>query len=137
MEDKVDKNIEKLIEKAMRSSSLEVPSFNFTAKVMSRVTARYNAEVVVYKPLISKAAWGIIAISVLALVIYAFFGTDSTGTGWLSKLDFGVLSDIKVPNPLSEFKISKTFTYAILLFGVMLCIQIPILNNHFNQRFQN
>lgn len=136
MNDNVDKNIEKLIKKTMRSTVLESPSFDFNHKVMSHIMDIPNTALIENKPLIPKVVWVVIAICFLALIAYVFLGTNSTDPGWFSKLDFSIIRNSKIANPLSGINISKIFTYAILLFGVMLCIQISILKNHFNQRFQ-
>ena len=137
MNEKEGKHIDKLIEKAMRSSVLETPSLGFSKNVMSQVNTGYKPVLVENNPLIPKVVWVAIAIFVLAITIYAFYGMNSTNTGWFSNLDFSFLSNNKITKPLTGMKVSKTFTYAILLFGMMLCIQIPILKSHFNRRFQS
>jgi hypothetical protein len=134
MSEKVDKQIEKLVEKAMTKSALESPSSNFTAMVMKQVYASYKSEVTVYKPLISKPMWFAIAVVTILLVSYIIFGLNTAETGWLNFIDLSILTDNKLSNSLSEFKVSKTVLYSVVMFSIMLFIQVPILKNYFNKR---
>ena len=139
MKANTDKQIEKLVDKMMKETTLEKPSFDFTLNVMSQVKALSSSSVMIYKPLISKKGWIFIAIVLLALTLYLAFGIKTESTGFLSTIDFSVLANNKISNTLSGFKISsfevsKTFGYALLLLGLMICVQIPILKHHLNQR---
>ena len=60
MNENVDKHIEKLVDKAMKDSVLETPSFDFTSKVMQHVTATSKSKATVYEPLISKKVWFVV-----------------------------------------------------------------------------
>ena len=117
----------------MKSSTLETPSFDFTAKVMSQVKAKATSRstVTVYKPLISKTTWGILVLLTAGMIIYSTFSKDTTSLGLIDKLDLS-----KIPNVFSGFKISQTAMYSLLMFTVMLFIQIPILKHYFNKRFE-
>ncbi len=134
MNNNVDKQIEKLIDKTMKHTELESPSFNFTNAVMSQVHALEQSAVTTYKPLISKPMWFAIFAVGLAIVLYIVLGTSTTETSWLSFIDLSVLTNNKFSIALPEFTISKTVMYAVVLFGLMLFIQIPILKNYFDKR---
>lgn len=137
MQDKTDKYLDDLTKKVIKIGSIESPSFNFTDTVMSQVEALNKNQSIVYKPLISKKTWTLILVGFLSILVYIlFFGTQTESSGWLSKIDFSTLSNNRVSNSLSSFKLSKTFMYAIVLFGIMICIQIPFLKNHFDKRFE-
>jgi len=136
MEDKETKYLDDLSRKVITKTTIESPSFNFTDSVMSKVNALHESRATVYKPLISKRAWVLIGFGVVALVLYIlFFGTKIETSNWIQSIDFSVLSNINM-NILPSFSISKTVTYAFLFFGLMFCIQIPLLKNHFNKRFE-
>ncbi|GAA3626678.1 hypothetical protein [Flavivirga jejuensis] len=138
MNENADKYLEDLTKKVIKETPLENPSFNFTTSVMSQVTEELsNNSVTAYKPLISKMGWGIISIVFLALIACMLFDTQETSTHWLNSIDLSVLYNNKVTSVLSGFSIPKTLTYAVVLFGLMFCIQIPLLKSHFNQRLQN
>ncbi len=137
MNENADKYLDELTKKVIKETPLEQPSFNFTASVMSQVAELSSNTVTTYKPLISKKGWIIISIVFLSLILFMLFGIQKESTSWFDSLDFSVLSHNKVTNLLSGFSMPKTLTYAIAFFGLMLCVQIPILKNHFNQRLQD
>lgn len=130
-----DKHLEKLTEKVLKNAPLERPSFHFTTSVMSKIETLNNS-VTAYKPLISKTGWFFIIASLLSLTIYLIFSTETASPSLISSMDFSVIFNNKIPNALTNFTLSKTFTYAIALFGLMLCVQIPFLKHHFNQRLE-
>lgn len=134
MNDNIDKHIENLVDKTMKKVSLESPSFDFTNTVMAQVNALGQSSVTTYKPLISKPMWFAIFAIGLAIVLYIIFGMNTTEIGWLNSVDLSVLTNNKFSNALSGFKVSKTVMYGIVLFGIMLFIQVPILKHYFDKR---
>ncbi|MDO5981613.1 hypothetical protein [Flavivirga spongiicola] len=137
MKENADKYLDNLAKKVMKDTHLERPSFNFTASVMSQVTELSNNSVTEYKPLISKKGWIVISIIFLALMAYMLLGIQEGSTSWFDALDLSLLSNNKIINLFSGFSVSNTLTYAVVLFGFMLCVQVFYLKNHFNQRLQN
>ena len=136
MNEKVDKQIEKLVERSMKTQSLESPSSNFTSMVMNQVHALNKSKITIYKPLISKPMWFAIFVIALLVVSYIIFGMNNSESTWLNFLDLSVLTDNRLSNTLSGFKVSKTVMYSVVLFGIMLFIQVPILKNYFNKRLE-
>jgi uncharacterized membrane protein (DUF485 family) len=135
MEKQNNKFLDDLSRKIIKESDVESPSFNFTNSVMKEIKALNEGRTTVYKPLISKTSWFFISLSVLALVLYVlFFGTETEATRWMQSLDFSILSNFNT-DILPSFSYSKTFSYAILFFGLMICIQIPLLKSQFDKRF--
>ncbi len=130
MKENANKHIDQFVDKVMKSSKLETPSFDFTAKVMSQITVTSRSAVTVYKPLISKTTWVILFLLTVGMVGFSFFNKDTSTLGWFDKLDFSIVSNL-----FSGVKISKTTMYSLLMFGVMLFIQIPLLKHYFNKRF--
>lgn len=136
MEEKENKYLENLSETVIGKEAIESPSFNFTDAVMSKVNALEESAVIVYKPLISKQSWVLIILGILIMVLYIlFFGNNTESSSWIQSLDFSILSSINM-DALPSLSISKTFTYAVLFFGLMICVQIPLLKNHFDKRFE-
>lgn len=131
MKEQTNKHIEHFVEKVMKSSSLEKPSFDFTAKVMSQVTSASRSTVTVYRPLISKTTWVILLLITAGVITYSLFSNDTTSLVWLDKLDLS-----KVSNIFSGIKISNTVMYSLLMFAVMLFIQVPMLKHYYNKRFE-
>ena len=131
MKEHSNKDLEKFIDKVMKSSTLETPSFDFTAKVMSQVTSTSKSTVTIYKPLISKTTWGILLLLTVGLVVYSVYSKDTINLGWFDQLDLS-----KVSNIFSGLKISNTVMYSLLMFAIMLFIQVPMLKHYYNKRFE-
>jgi len=136
MKENADKYLDHLAKKVFDKATIESPSFDFTNTVMSQVNALSERKLTAYTPLISKTSWFLISIGFLALIGYLFFGIETESTGWFSTLDFSVLSNNKMTNVLSGLAISKTFMYAIVFLGLMLCVQIPLLKHNFDKQFE-
>lgn len=131
MNEHKNKNIERFVDKAMKSSKLETPSLDFTTNVMAQITMPIKSKVTVYKPLISKPVWGILVLLTIGIILFSTLSKDTTSLGLFDKFNL-----IKIPNLFSGFKISQTTMYSLLMFAVMLFIQIPLLKHYFNKRFE-
>lgn len=136
MKEQENKQLKKLVEEVMKQSTLETPSYNFTAKVMQQITADSKSTVTTYKPLISKTGWTVLFLSVLAVMIYISLSGDTQSNSWFDAIDFNALLNFKLPNLFSGIQFSHTTLYALLFFGIMVCIQIPLLKNYFDKRFK-
>jgi hypothetical protein len=134
MNENTDKQLEELVDKVMEKSTLETPSFNFTANVMAQVIAIEQRAITAYKPLIPKWIWAIIFSVVIGFVAYLWFTVQPGTTSWIPSMDFEFLSNNRISKGISGITFSKTTTYAILLLAVMVFIQIPILKNYFDKR---
>jgi hypothetical protein len=126
-----DKNIENLIDKMMAEDTLESPSIDFTSKIMSQVLVAEKSKTKVYKPLISKTTWIFIGIALTFLVIYNvyFVGTENN-------LEIGKSYTDKISAIVSGIHISKTILYAILIVPFMILIQIGLLKNYFDKKYE-
>lgn len=125
-----DKNIENLIEKMMNESSLESPSFDFTSKIMSQVLVAEKSTIKAYKPLISKQTWIFITGVLIALIVYVIM----TGNNYEFKIN--KIYATKISDLFSGIHISKITLYTILIVPLMILIQIPLLKNYYNKKYQ-
>ncbi|KRD11247.1 hypothetical protein ASE21_05945 [Flavobacterium sp. Root901] len=125
-----DKNLEKLIEKMMSEDKLQTPSFDFTSKIMSEVLVLEEKKLKTYKPLISKSVWISIGIALALLIIYVSFftGTDTV-------LDVKTPYVDKISGLFSGIHISKTLLYTLLIVPIMMLIQIGVLKNYFDKKY--
>jgi uncharacterized membrane protein len=126
-----DKNIENLIDKMMSEDTLESPSIDFTSKIMAQVLVAEKNKVKIYKPLISKTIWVIIGFSLLALTVYAslFSGTEyNLGIDKSYTERFSTL--------FSGIHLSKNILYAVLIVPFMILIQIGLLKNYFDKKYE-
>lgn len=136
MNENVDKSIEALASKMMNETTLESPSLDFTANIMAQVEALSQKKDIVYKPLISKWFWVAFFVGIALLFGFFFSGNNPETTSWFDVVDYSILFNNIVTETLSNIRVSKTMLYSIVLFGVMLFIQIPILKNYFDKRLE-
>lgn len=128
-----DKNIEKLIDHLMKDTTLASPSFDFTSKVMSQVLATKTSHVTTYKPLISKQAFLLIFGGLTVLIAYVLASGDLNSSNRLVQFNYNLLSNY---NPVKTLHFSTITTYTIVLMAIMLCIQIPLLKNYYDSKFE-
>ncbi|WP_017494534.1 hypothetical protein [Flavobacterium sp. WG21] len=126
-----DKNIENLIDKMMSETTLDSPSIDFTSKVMAQIKVAEKSVTKVYKPLISKSTWFVIGLGLIALMVYAvFFG------GTNNNLEIGKSYTDKISMLFSGIHLSKNVLYAILVVPFMVLIQVGVLKNYFDKKYQ-
>jgi len=136
MKANTDKHIEKFVDKMMKETTLDTPSVDFTAQVMSQILKIRTSQATVYKPLISKWVWYGIFISMLGLIAYLSFNSSAVSGGLLEKFNLGTLPKFSMPNLFSGLHFSKTTIYACVLLTLMLFIQIPIIKHVMNRRLE-
>jgi len=136
MDHNTDKHIEKLVDKIMKETTLEKPSFDFTDRVMSQVETIAKPSGVVYQPLISKKIWALVFLGFVALVLYSIFGTQLESKGWFDAIDFNIISINKIFNAIPSVTLSKTTFYALIMLSVMIFIQIPVLKHYMNRQYR-
>ena len=130
-----EQHLDKLAKKVMQSSSLESPSLDFTVNIMAKVKASGISHVTVYKPLISKRTWIIVAILILGGLSYGVFG-NIEGLGLVDKVDLSVISNNRVTEAISGITFSKTLMYAIGMCGLVFFVQIPMMKYLLNKRLE-
>lgn len=126
-----DKNIENLIDKIMAEDTLETPSFDFTSKIMAQVLVAEKSKVKSYQPLISKTTWIIIGFGLLGLAVYASL---FSGTEYNLGIDKSYTE--KFSTVFSGIHISKNILYAVLIVSFMILIQVGVLKNYFDKKYQ-
>lgn len=126
-----DKNIENLIDKMMAEDNLETPSFDFTSKIMAQVLVAEKAKIKPYKPLISISTWIFIGAALALLIAYNVFFA-----GTQNNLEIGKSYTDKISEIVSGIHISKTLLYAILIVSFMILIQVGVLKNYFDKKYQ-
>ncbi|MFB9078239.1 hypothetical protein ACFFLS_16985 [Flavobacterium procerum] len=126
-----DKNLESLIQKIMADQKPESPSLDFTAKLMSEILVLEEKKASVYKPLISKSAWFVLFAALLGLVTYVslFSGTDTD-------MGLGKQYVDKIYDSFSTIHFSKNVFYSILVVPIMILIQVGLLKNYFDKKYQ-
>ncbi|KQO34268.1 hypothetical protein ASF10_00655 [Flavobacterium sp. Leaf82] len=126
-----DKEIENLIEKMMRENTLESPSFDFTSKIMSQVLEVEKSKIKAYKPLISKSAWIFISIVLIMLIAYS---VDSGNN--ISNFELTQSYSDKISTVFSEIHFSTNVLYGLLVIPFMVLVQIGVLKNYFDKKYE-
>lgn len=130
MKENENKELEKLADKVMKNTSLEMPSFDFTANVMAQVAEMPKAAVPVYRPLLPKPFWIGLAIAIVVLVGYIYFsGNPQESVSYA--VDFKQLYSNSFQSLATVLKFSKTAMYAILALLLAILVQIPIVKSRF------
>ncbi len=136
MVEDINKKLDDFVEKVVKDSSLESPSLDFTNKIMSKIETISQSEITVYRPLISKKAWFIIATLIIGGLTYLMLGDNMQTTGWFDSLDYSLITNNKITEKIGSVTFSKTLMYAITFFAVVFFIQIPLLKNYFDKRLE-
>jgi hypothetical protein len=132
MADKLDKNTNELIKKAMQHMDLESPSKDFNVNLMSKIESLSNSKSMVYKPLISKKTWVILILSTIVVLAYSNLSTTINSTTLIN------YSEVSLPSlNIPKLKISPITFYSLLLIGIIILIQGTVLKNYFNKRITN
>ncbi|WP_223033868.1 hypothetical protein [Hanstruepera marina] len=136
MEKHLNKKLEETTDKLMSVAEVEKPSSNFTASIMQEIQELEASRATRYRPLISKPAWAVLSLVLVLTTVFLALNSNDSDTSWLNSIDFNALTNNKMANAFSSISLSKTLIYAIGLFGIMLCVQIPVLKHLFDKRFQ-
>lgn len=127
-----DKHIEKLVDQMMKNQTLETPSFDFTTNIMNKVLESKKPQAFVYKPLIPRKIFISILTGMTILILCSLFYDAPQAMKWVPHIDFISMSTTGL---IENFRFSKIATYSIVLTTVMLFIQIPLLKNYFERRY--
>ena len=130
--EKDDKKIEDLVNKLMATDQLEKAPLNFTEKVMDKIEGLSGSTSIVYKPLIPKYVWWLLAIGFVALIGRILFKSPSDSVSLSERYNLPDISFNLLEN--MSFNFSSTLMYAVVLFAVMISIQIPLFKQYFNSR---
>ena len=129
-----DKNLEQLIDKMMAEEKLQSPSLDFTSKIMSEVLILEEKKIKAYKPLISKPVWIAIGAAVAFLIVHVSLFSVSESN--LKIDEIGTLYSNKISTAFSGIHFSKNILYAILILPIMILIQVGVLKNYFDKKYQ-
>ncbi|WP_343696260.1 hypothetical protein [Flavobacterium sp.] len=129
-----DKNLEQLIEKMMTEDNLQSPSIDFTSKIMAKVELLEEKKIKTYKPLISKSVWMLMGAAVIGLFIYISLFSSTESNLKIDKI--GELYSNKIAGIFSGIQLSKTLLYTILVVPFMVLVQVGVLKNYFDKKYE-
>jgi len=124
--EKPSKNIEKITQDWVREAGLEQPSSAFVRNVMNAIEKK-SATQKVYRPLISKRGWGMVAaVFVVSVTLLYLFPIGELN--YFNDVNLAEVPTIK--NPFAGLEVSKTMIYGIGFLALFL-VQIPFLKRRF------
>ena len=131
---KTEKNTDEIIKFVIKEASVEEPSADFLNKVMNSVKLENKLSLSnVYKPLISKSAWAVIAFVLVSLNIFIL--TDSSQNSMkLPNIHFALFDKIASINLFERIHFSDTFTFSFVLFSLLVILQLVLIKNYFNKQ---
>ena len=130
---KTEKNIEEFTKYIMKEANVEEPSADFLIKVMSSVKLerkRYTSKI--YKPLISKSAWAVIAFVIISLGVFILGGTSNSMK--IPNTHIALFDRIASINIFERIQISETFAFSFVLFSLLVILQLLVIKNYFNKQ---
>ncbi|MCK5280138.1 MAG: hypothetical protein KAK04_16405 [Cyclobacteriaceae bacterium] len=102
---------------------IEQPSSNFTNQIIKNIKAQSEESAFVYKPIISKTAWLVLAFLGLSLFVYLLFGSPAEGQGlnlygYTLNIDTSIIKGIfnKIAFSFELSPILKTSLIALTFF---------------------
>lgn len=131
---KKDPYIQSLFEEAGK----EQPSGHFTNQILHKIKAETKESAFVYKPVISRTAWRIIAVIGFLLFLYLLFGGTSEGQGidfygYTLKIDTSKIKGMfsKIAFSFEFTPIMKTSFLALVFFTFSNLIIFELKNRSF------
>jgi uncharacterized integral membrane protein len=130
------RELDTLAAKIVKKQTLDVPSLDFTSKVMYKIRLVNSKSSTAYVPLISRKTWGIIGFGLFCVVLFPFLMQDSGKVGvWYFNFKWPQLQLPNILDRLPVILISDTLVYGILAFTLFLYVQILFLKKYFDDRF--
>jgi hypothetical protein len=128
---KQHKNIDDFSKHLIKDVGLETPSSNFVANVINTINVQQNkSSVTVYKPLISKIGWVLIAFSLIGLFIINY-SSNTENSMQLPAVAQSFLNKLSLLNIFESIKLSKIFTFSIILFSILVLVQLYFIKKYF------
>ena len=131
---KTEKNIEEFIKFAIKEANIEEPSADFLNKVMNSVILESERSLSkIYKPLISKSAWAVIAVVIISFSFFILTGTSQNSMK-IPNIHSALFDKIASINLFERIHLSDTFTFSFVLFSLLVILQLVVIKNYFNKQ---
>jgi hypothetical protein len=136
MEENKDKQLDDFVKKVVKNIGLETPSDHFTQSIMSKIAAqKENSTITIYKPLISKTGWLVLAAITLFLFAFIIFGNLDLNVGWLPSIDRVASYKIGFFDTLKQLRLPNTLVYGLMGLTFFIYVQIIFLKKHLENRY--
>ena len=103
----------------LKRTTIEKPSYHFASNIMSQITAEKEIE---YQPLISKKAWLIISVVLIAFVLVTIFSNSTDGSTSIFSEVNPYIDQVKsvFNNPFKGVEVSPLLAISLLCLTSML-----------------
>lgn len=127
-----ENNIDNISRNLLKAANITNAPEGFTTNIMSKIEAQNNVELTVYKPLISKLVWFLIALIALFTTIIALLFNETTGTSVIKEsipnFNYSFIESINFSLP--SIQLSDISIISIAIFGIFFFIQLIIIDKN-------
>lgn len=132
-ENKHIEEIDAFVKKYVKEIPTEKPSVDFTKNLMSKIAEIQPEKVIVYKPLISKKGWFLVAASIIAIVLLPFRNAEESLFS-LPEVDFSFFKELSFSGLFDSIQVSTSTAYLLVFFSILFFVQIVYLKGIFEKR---
>lgn len=120
---------EKALFTLLKKHALDLPSVDFTDKVMDKIEVK-NSSAFVYEPVISKKVWLLIAGMLISIVVFSFVKLDGQSEQFDYLGEFIKKLDIFYSFQLPEVFLSPILALGLFTMSLFLWVDYFIRNRH-------
>lgn len=135
MKESEQKEMDLFLKKAIKRLELEQVPLEFTDSVMAKLEqSQIESQKTIYKPLISKPAWYIIALILYGAGLFLGSSANLKSVDWVSVIKLNIIGSNNFLSVLQSITISDTAVYGLLGLLIFIVIQIVYLRRFFATR---
>jgi hypothetical protein len=135
-ENKHIEEIHAFTKKYLNEIPTESPSIDFTKNLMGKIAKIQPEKEIVYKPLISKKGWFLVAASIIAIILLPFKNSEE-GLFTLPEVNFSFFEKMSFSGIFESVNVSTTTASLLVLFSILFFIQIFYLKGEFERRINS
>lgn len=135
-ENKHIEEIHAFTKKYLNEIPTESPSIDFTKNLMDKIAEIQPEKEIVYKPLISKKGWFLVAASIIAIILLPFKNSEE-GLFTLPEVNFSFFEKMSFSGIFESVNVSTTTASLLVLFSILFFIQIFYLKGEFERRINS
>ena len=135
-ENKHIEEIHAFTKKYLNEIPTESPSIDFTKNLMDKIAEIQPEKEIVYKPLISKKGWFLVAASIIAIILLPFKNSGE-GLFTLPEVNFSFFEKMSFSGIFESVNVSTTTASLLVFFSILFFIQIFYLKGEFERRINS
>jgi hypothetical protein len=103
---------------------------------MDKIAEIQPEKEIVYKPLISKKGWFLVAASIIAIILLPFKNSGE-GLFTLPEVNFSFFEKMSFSEIFDTVNVSSTTVYLLVFFSILFFVQILYLKGEFERRINS